>query len=120
MADAPKNTAVDAAEAIIRDVIMGTALNAAILAAEAEAPWLRLPVIKQVFEGSVALAFKYVSKYLSLAAAFTIIDTQVHAEAKSYQEAVAAARTAKTPEELEAAKNAMRDTLGKLIHWDGH
>lgn len=124
MGDTPQttNTTVGVAEKVIHGVLVDVAAEAAITAATVAAPWLRLPVIRQVFRFIVVKFAELFSAQLERAAAFMIIDTQVNNELSAYKEAVGAIKAAEAAGDLDAlqkAREEFKKTLGRLIHSDG-
>lgn len=118
----PSNSAADTVDAIIHTAIMDVAVTAAIQAATAEFPWLNLPIIKQLFSWAVNFAFGFLDKYLERAAAFAVIDSQTGIEAIAYEKSVQALQSAQDSGDKNAVSKAtqnFKDTLARLIHYDG-
>lgn len=95
-------------------------------AAEAELPFLALPLVKQIFEGTANILEEQVAKELLLllvtAGVKIIITVQTDAEKAAYQKAEGATRAAllsKDPVAIAAAKKEMDNAANQIIHSDG-
>lgn len=124
MGDLPTTTnqTVKTIDEIIHAAVCTVACDAAEAALFAAAPWLNLPVVKQIFDLLFSWLFKYVSAALEKLAAFQIIDIQTHHENASYQSAVDGLQKAIASGDqkaIDAADQEFQDTLGRLIHFDG-
>jgi hypothetical protein len=113
--EAPKNPIIDTVNRAIDALAMEVAYNLAVQGLEAEAPWLKLPVIRQVFEFVTKTVFEKTSQNLQIAADFAIIDAQASAEKKACSEAVKLIKEAPT----DANKQKFKDAYAKLIHANG-
>lgn len=107
-----ENKVADLVEKIIHATIMTVARNAAKAALVAEAPWLKLPVISQVFDFILGRSFGFVSQQLETQAVYTTIDFQTQAQTFAYLKAVNKLR--QNPEDVNAQKD-FEDTLAELI-----
>lgn len=115
----PSNHAADEIDAAIHSVIMGCALSAAISAAKNAQPWLNFPIISQLFTWACTYSIGYFEKFLEQAAAFAVIDGQAETENADYQTALAQLKAAKDADAHAKALQNVRDTLAKLISYDG-
>lgn len=95
-------------------------------AAEAQLPFLALPIVKTIFEGGANLLEGQVAKELLLvlvgAGVKIIITVQTDAEKSAYAAAEGATRAAlltKDPAAIAAAKKGMDDAANSIIHSDG-
>lgn len=116
------NKPVQVAEKIIHAIIMDVLLESAIKAATVAAPWLGLPVIRQVFRFIAGKFAAFFAAQLERATAFAIIDAQVNQEVRTYQDAMKQLKDAQAsgdPDALDKARKAFKDSLGRLIHSNG-
>lgn len=116
----PENKPVETIDSLIHQIIMGVALDAAKAAAFAAAPWLKIPVLKQIFEFIANQTFSFISKYIEQAAAFAALDAQTAAQNAAYKaerDALIAAIKSGNPEEIENAKAKFKDALRRLIQF---
>lgn len=115
--------ATDAADKIIHAAIYDVALMAAEKAAIAEAPFLGLPVIRQVFHYLLMQMADLIYPQLDNMVDFKIIDTEVGHELITYNAAKDRLRMAVLPTqgepdaaEIENAKADFKKRLADLIH----
>jgi hypothetical protein len=104
------------------DGIFNTAVTLGENALYAEAPWLKLPIINQIFTFIVKSLVGKIYAYFALGVTFAIIDVQASSEVSDYQKALAALKAAQASGDL----NALNDALSKfnaaasaVTHWDG-
>lgn len=116
------NSAAKTVDEIIQVAIYDVAVAAFKAFAVAEAPWLKLPIISQLFSLIVDSFAGSLYKFLAQSATFEIIDLQTDSELNAYTKAEAALRAVHLTGN-EAAINAaainFKTTLASLIHFDG-
>lgn len=119
---APVNQTVELADSALHGIFYEVVLNAVRAEALSVAPWLGLPVVNMAFNfilGKIAdLIYRQLERYVS----FSIIDTQVTAEKKAYQDAVDAYKAAletKDPHAISQALATLKLAAAALIHLDG-
>lgn len=119
----PLNPTMDLADKLLNFVIKDVVQELAIASLLAEVPALNLPVIKQF---TIYIINKYTDKFAGKSQLFMdwkIIEGQVRAEYKDYDEKISTLQkliqegdNEKIQKELEEARKAMRD----LINFDHH
>lgn len=120
--DQPSNPALDLFDSVIDALIMNVAVTAAITAVTVQFPFLKIPIINQIFTFAMNRAFGFVAKYLKLAGDATIIDSQVGTEANACQDAKLQLKTALTTGDsnaIEKSKQDFKAAYAKLVHLDG-
>ena len=116
------NAQAAAVNKIIERLIFDVAVRTARAAAIAEAPWLGLPVISQVFDYLLNLFGKFIYEALARQATFTVIDSQVGKSLTEYETAVSGlnqAVAAGSAEDVDKAQLATKAALINLVRWDG-
>lgn len=116
------NPALQTADSIIKFIIFDVVVNAAVAAAQAEVPFLALPIVRNLFSFLVGKVAGLIYTELETNVSFAIIDHQTQAEAAEYEKSKAALYAAHLKGEqdaIEKAKADFRASLGKLIHYDG-
>lgn len=113
------NQQADAVQSLIHKIIVEILCDVAINLALAEAPWLNIPVVKQVFVAVTRKGFGVLSEAPETAAAFAVIDSQVAKQDREYQESLAALKAAQAQEDANAkarAREEYKAALARLIH----
>lgn len=100
------------------------AIEATLAAAYAQAPWLRLPVIRQVFEFVVRRVGDRIYTEVETHVDFAFIDIEVERERKEYDAALAvfkrvAEEQKGRADEIEKARQALERKLIDLIRFPG-
>ena len=88
----------------------------------ADYPFLGFPIIKQLWEGILALIGGYFSRALQTGATFIVIDHQVNTEESNLTKALAALIAAQKSGDPVAIQKAIKDYANAhsaLIHSDG-
>lgn len=114
------NPVVDAAD-VVTAGLFRVASEAAIVAIDAEVPFLADPGIREIVKLVVDDISNKISEALQQAAAFGIIDAQTNAEAAAYQNAKAALLAAKSSGDKNAIDKANQDfdsTFASIVHWN--
>lgn len=114
--------ATDLANKIIHAAVYDVALRGAKLAAYAEAPWLKAPIISQIFEYLLGKFADWVYTSLDNAVAFSIIDIETQAQREAYEDAVHELKATLQPltgapdaEAIAKAEEEFRKRLSDLI-----
>lgn len=123
-ADSPTTVNQTAADAdkVVHGLIFDVAVGAAEKAAEAEFPFLNLPVVNWAFDQIVQFIAQQIYVQLANAVTFTIIDIQTGQEAKEANDAASALKQALQggdPNAIAQAKQNFQNAFGKLVHFDG-
>ncbi len=122
----PENKTIATADAIMSTVIKDVAVKAAIKIAQAELPFLALPIISNFFTFLIGKIASWLYDALENFVAFKIIDSQVGAQVSKYKESeqelrlLLACPEGATVHDLQIAKDKYKDALKNLIHYDGH
>lgn len=117
----PTNKTVNVVNSAI-DSVFNSSLQIAQTALVNEVPFLKLPVINQIFGWLFQLIGNTIYQYLSLSVTFAIIDIQVCEETSSYNKALSALKTAQNSgnqDEINSAIIAFQAATSSLTHWDG-
>lgn len=109
------NGALNIADEVMSS-LFNVAVQAAIKAAQAEVPFLALPVIGTIFSFIVSRIADMLYVQIERDAAFLIIDTQVMHENKAYQDALGSLRIAQSPGDKAKALTDVETALQSLIH----
>jgi len=118
----PTDEAVSVANSLVNTATIEVGVNAAILAATADQPWLGLPVIRSIFRFILTDLASYLVKYITQAVDSSIIDAQVSAEASAVQiakTALAASEAQGDADAIAKSVQAYKDSLSHLIRTTG-
>lgn len=116
------NPLADFLNRIIAMLITGVAAPVIINFGYAQLPWLKFPIVKQIFEG---LINRYAGKFsVRVQGGVTeiVIDAQTGAELSATVSSLAEYQAAKDSGDaarIEKARQNSIDRWGDLIHWDG-
>jgi hypothetical protein len=116
------NQKLTTVDGIIQKAIFDVALISLEDFVYVQMPWMKLPIIKQVFTAFLNWIANFIYKYLSQVANFTVIDLQTDQEKSAYDSAVSGIKIAHISGDanaLQVAKEKFKVTLGSLIHFDG-
>ncbi len=123
MADAgPVNQTAGFVDSAIHAIVFDIALNAAKAELISLAPWLKLPVISQLFDLVMNAIAEPLYKNLAIAGIFGVIDAQVSSQNAAYIDSIAALQSSiasNDPQAINLAKEKARAALQALIHFDG-
>ncbi len=115
--------ATEIADRIVKALIYDVVLKGVAAAAVAEAPWLSLPVINQVFMFTLNRMADKIYRELDRTVAFQVIEVETDRQSDAYKKAVDALRAEITkPEEMQdaeavaRAKEEFKKRLATLIH----
>lgn len=114
---APKNDLVEITNKVIDYLIKGLGENAAIAAAEEQAPWLAMPVIKNVFRFFVDLLATSLDDRIKINIDIIIIRHQNDSRKEEYDKHVEEIKKpGATPEQIQAAKDALDSLVNRNKH----
>lgn len=85
-------------------------------------PFLRLPVISQLFDLLIGRFGAIIDRELQLNATFIVITIQTRDELTAYEKSKQDLKLAQTqgdPNAISEAQKKLKEDLAKLIHWDG-
>lgn len=85
-------------------------------------PWLRLPVISQIFDAVVNKYGAMIDQAIQNSATFMVLNIQTSSENNAFKDSVTALKQAQTTGDQNAIQKARDDfkkNLGNLVHWDG-
>lgn len=98
----------------VKSLVFDVVLTAALNAMSAAIPFLRLPVIKTIFNFVATKIANAIYEQLAMYVKFTLIDIKTAEQKNEYDKAVDALRLAK-PEDVNLAKEEFKKTLSNLI-----
>lgn len=107
---------------IVKGLIYGAGVNAAVAAATAYVPFLGLPVISTIFRAIVTKIAGMIYVPLERSVAFEVIKFQTEEEEKAYSNALGALQVAQISGDanaVEKAKEDLKSKLASIIHFDG-
>lgn len=104
----------------IKSLVMNVALKAALTSIEAQAPFLRLPIIKEEFEFLSKVLVTSVYGQLDKIAVFDIVDIRDEKERAAYDSAESVLKAALTKGDKDGVQKAREDfekTIADLVHF---
>jgi len=117
----PENKAIQTADAIMRTIIRDVAAQGAIKIAQAEVPFLALPIISGIFSFFVGRVADWIYKSLENFVAFKIIDNQVGSQVDEYKKAIESLHASIAINQgVQDASEKYKAALKNLIHYNGH
>lgn len=117
----PENKAISTADAIMRTVIKDVAAQGAIKLAQAEVPFLALPIISGIFSFIVGRIADWIYRSLENFVAFKIIDNQVGSQVDEYKKAIESLHASVvTNQGVDDAREKYKAALKNLIKYNGH
>lgn len=123
MGDLPtvENKAAETTAAVIKGIVE-VVISSAKAAAIAEAPFLKFPVISQIFDYLIGKMSSYLYIALANFGTFTVIDIQIGNELSNFHKAKDNLKEAienGNKDSVADAKAVFNRSLASLIHWDG-
>jgi len=117
------STTTEVADKIVHALVFDVVVEVTAQVLEADAPWLRLPVVNQVFRFTLNGLANRIYKELDRAVVFTVIDVETNSQRAAYQKAADALKTETQKPEgtkdnaaIDAARAEFKKRLANLIH----